>query len=527
MLLEIVFTLLLACGVLFGLLFFGRVYQQNSNTKVFRVTDKNRARTVLLKYTSFESFTEKCRAKFNLSNNERLLFASGEDEEIEVDEEYLLHLENNSLLMVTDASEHNDDDDLVAVLGTNSNIGDTVVDNADIEKWENLQEGGVLKEHFQRYGLKNITSVLMENVNTWKSKPLNIAVIGESGKGKSSFINAFRGLSPGHKGAAEINEVECTKDCRAFRHPRYDSFVLWDVPGVGTIDFPREKYLNDIQVDRFDFFLLISSSRLTQLEIWLADEIMQRQKKFYFIRTKIDIDIDNKRKRCGQNFNENLEFINMKDTLSNQLRHVLGKVPFFMISNHHPDKYDFPFILEQLLEDVPNQKKDAMVFGLKGMSQKIIEEKASVLRSRIWKVALLSGVGAGIPIPFVSVGIDTALILEEILFYREQFGLDDQSLENIAYMTKMSLEDFKSLVNCKTPVNLFTSAGLSKYLMKYIVREVAETVVKYTIPFVGVAISCGASYTTTMGILGSLLKIMKGDAQKVLVYVTTRRGTEV
>ncbi|XP_053387155.1 uncharacterized protein LOC123541852 [Mercenaria mercenaria] len=268
------------------------------------------------------------RAKFDLGNNETLLFASGEDEEIEVDEEYLDHLEAKSLLIVKgerDASGHDDDDgddrdeddndddddggddanylgekifdictqrnvDLKLsvnlclqignqVRGRNSERVDTVIDNADMNKWWIVQEDAGVKQHILKHGLKGITSVLSVNMNVWKSKPLNIAVTGESGKGKSSFINAFRGLSAGDKGAAKIDEVECTRDCRAFRHPKYDSFVLWDVPGVGTNTFPKEKYLDAIQIDRFDFFMIVSSTRFFGLETWLAKEVMKRKKK--------------------------------------------------------------------------------------------------------------------------------------------------------------------------------------------------------------------------------------------------------
>ncbi|XP_053387497.1 interferon-inducible GTPase 5-like [Mercenaria mercenaria] len=469
MMLEIIFTLLLACGVFFGGLFFVRVYQQSPG------------------------------------------HSEEEDDNGDDDDEDCLGFED---------------------LRTNKYTGDTVVENAGIERWEAIQEGKDVKQHFIKYGLKGIKSVLRQNMNAWKSKPLNIAVTGESGKGKSSFINAFRGLSAGDIGAAEIDEEECTRDCRPFRHPRYDSFVLWDVPGVGTNEFPKEKYLNAIKVDRFDFFMIIFSARFSELDSWLAGEIKKRKKGFYFIRTKIDIDMENKRKRFGKrglDFSENEEFQKMKSEVSQKLHHVFQEenIHFFMISNYHPDKYDFPSILDQLLLDVPAEKIGAMVFGLGGMPKNILEEKASALKSRIWKVALLSGVGAGNLVPFVSAGIDTALILEEILFYRKQFGLDDQSLEHLALMVGTSLKDLKSSVEFRTPQKLFTSAGLAKFFTKYAVREVGKTVVKYTIPVVGVAISCGVSFSTTMGILDCLIETMKQDALNVLVYVTTSRETVV
>lgn len=414
--------------------------------------------------------------------------------------------------------------------GRNSNWGDLrdlngvddviTIEQKELEIFD--REGAEIREHIEKYGLKNITGVLRKNLNGWKEKPLNIAVTGMSGKGKSSLINALRNMDEWNKGAAKVGEKECTTECRPYPHPVYNNFRLWDVPGAGTTAFPQETYLEKIEVDRYDFFMILSTERINKIELWLAQEIKRRNKRFYFVRTKIDQDMSNIQRLLKDKFEERKEFEKLKKELKDELENDFGssQFHFFMISNHHPNKFDFPVLLHQLLIDVPNEKKIDMVFGITGMSKKIIEEKASVLSSRVWKCALMSGAAAAIPIPFVSTSIDIAMLLEEVVFYRQQFALDDESLEHLAQMVNLSLDELKEKVKFKTPEIIFTAGGLTKYMAKYATRKVAKEVAKYTVPGIGIAFSCGLSYISTMGLLQGILDMMKDDAIDVLLYVT-------
>jgi len=65
-----------------------------------------------------------------------------------------------------------------------------------LEELQKAMESGGVQECVQ----------LMERVRDgWKSIPLNVAVIGNSGVGKSSFINAIRGLTADDEGGAVEN----------------------------------------------------------------------------------------------------------------------------------------------------------------------------------------------------------------------------------------------------------------------------------------------------------------------------------
>jgi len=97
-------------------------------------------------------------------------------------------------------------------------------------------------------------------------------VTGESGSGKSTFVNAFRGLGDEDEGSAETGP----------------NVKVWDLPGIGTPNFKADEYLELVQFERYDFFIIIASDRFRECHTQLAKEIMRMGKTFYFVCSKID-----------------------------------------------------------------------------------------------------------------------------------------------------------------------------------------------------------------------------------------------
>ncbi|XP_052775821.1 T-cell-specific guanine nucleotide triphosphate-binding protein 2-like [Mya arenaria] len=126
-----------------------------------------------------------------------------------------------------------------------------------------------------------------------KKIEINIAVTGQSGSATSSFINCIRGLMADDPGAAAVDAVETTMKPTAYPHPDNPNLQVWDLPGVGTSTFTKENYLQKVNLNRFDFVLLLSFSRFTENDVWLANEIRRLKPKYnlFFIRTKIDDDV--------------------------------------------------------------------------------------------------------------------------------------------------------------------------------------------------------------------------------------------
>ena len=95
----------------------------------------------------------------------------------------------------------------------------------------------------------------------YREDRLHFAVCGPSGSGKSSLINALRGLKNNQEGSAKTGVVECTEDLQRYPDPRnqmpYARFVWYDVPGAGTSKIPGWQYFNRQGLFIFDFIILV------------------------------------------------------------------------------------------------------------------------------------------------------------------------------------------------------------------------------------------------------------------------------
>ena len=90
---------------------------------------------------------------------------------------------------------------------------------------------------------------------------LHFAVCGISGSGKSSLINAFRGLANYEPGAAPTGIVETTTSVARYPDPRdelpHSRFVWYDFPGAGTLNVPSWQYFNEQGLFVFDVVILV------------------------------------------------------------------------------------------------------------------------------------------------------------------------------------------------------------------------------------------------------------------------------
>ena len=90
---------------------------------------------------------------------------------------------------------------------------------------------------------------------------LHFAVCGGSGTGKSSLINAFRGLKNNNSQAAHTGVDETTTVITRYPDPReelpYKRLVWYDCPGAGTLKIPGWQYFNQQGLFIFDIIILV------------------------------------------------------------------------------------------------------------------------------------------------------------------------------------------------------------------------------------------------------------------------------
>jgi len=68
--------------------------------------------------------------------------------------------------------------------------------------------------------------------------------------------------------------------------------VIWDLPGIGTPSYPQVNYLKRMGIRYFDVVLLMTSTRFTEAELMLTEELQKFQVPFFLIRNKVDTDVE-------------------------------------------------------------------------------------------------------------------------------------------------------------------------------------------------------------------------------------------
>ncbi|KAM9341238.1 interferon-gamma-inducible GTPase 10-like [Symphorus nematophorus] len=191
--------------------------------------------------------------------------------------------------------------------------------------------------------------------------PLNIAITGESGSGKSTFVNAFRGIDDMDERAAPTGCLETTMEVKDYPHPNYPRVILWDLPGIGTTNFPARKYLQHVGFKRFDFFIIISDTRFRENDVKLALEIQKMGKKFYFVRSKIDNDLRAEERRRG--FDAEKTLAQIRENCIQGLRSQGFNSPqVFLLSSFELHLYDFCLLHETLERELPELKRSVQVY---------------------------------------------------------------------------------------------------------------------------------------------------------------------
>jgi GTPase SAR1 family protein len=130
----------------------------------------------------------------------------------------------------------------------------------------------------------------------------NIGICGNGGSGKSTFINAVRGLPdvrPRDETAAEtssagVDIVEATSRLRryTFTDPSYSHVKLWDLKGGGTVAQRGEDYFRDNALYAFDCLLVMTAERFTDLDNSIAVQARQHGTPIAMVVNKGDTFLD-------------------------------------------------------------------------------------------------------------------------------------------------------------------------------------------------------------------------------------------
>ena len=301
----------------------------------------------------------------------------------------------------------------------------------------------------------------------------------------------------------------------AYDHPSNPKIKFWDLPGIGTPNYPDlETYTNGVELEKYHAFLIFTATRFTDSDKMLAKKIRSIDKKFFFIRTKIDLDVQNESRR-KRSFNEDAMLEKIRcDCLKNLGNLMTSERDIFLISNHDRDKWDFDRLTMATLDALPTLQQESLILSLGQVTRSVFERKVNVLKRRVWMAAAASAAVALVPVPGLSVGVDIALLLHEVTFYRKQLGLPQIGSAQFIKLNFTTQEQVRRLF-------LTTTAQLVKYISMFAAGSAIEEVARF-IPFVGSVIASGISFAATYLALKSYLKRLEETVLLTLAELTQK-----
>uniref|UniRef100_H3ABH9 IRG-type G domain-containing protein n=1 Tax=Latimeria chalumnae TaxID=7897 RepID=H3ABH9_LATCH len=244
-----------------------------------------------------------------------------------------------------------------------------------------------------------------------KPPPVEIAVVGVSGSGKSSFVNALRGFNDGDPGAAEVGTTETTQEPTAYKHPKLPNVILWDLPGMGSSKFPVGECVKLITRNNYDFFIIVSSGCFTENEDFLVTALTQMGKEFIFVRSKMDKDV-NLYKRRNKSEEEALE--DVRNYCREKLERAGVKLPApFLISCWDTKYYDFIFNLLQsrlCLVKCNQQQKNKEIASTPNKLGSCLKKKKKKIQLIVIESLFPSFVLGAVPLPVADMAVQTRIV---------------------------------------------------------------------------------------------------------------------
>ncbi|KAK0505337.1 interferon-inducible GTPase-domain-containing protein [Armillaria luteobubalina] len=128
----------------------------------------------------------------------------------------------------------------------------------------------------------------------YKEGKFHLAIAGISGTGKSSLINAFRGIWDGDERAAQTDVVESTSIVTAYPDPNSSNPFIWfDIPGSGTLSCSDWTYFNNQGLFIFDAIIVLFNDRFTATDAAILKNAERYNIPTYIVRSKSDIHVEN------------------------------------------------------------------------------------------------------------------------------------------------------------------------------------------------------------------------------------------
>jgi GTP-binding protein EngB required for normal cell division/uncharacterized protein (DUF697 family) len=358
----------------------------------------------------------------------------------------------------------------------------------------------------------NITQALEKckaDLENFKNAKVKCGIIGRSGTGKSSLINAIVGQQ-----VSAVGEIETTM---TISEPiEHKGLLFYDLPGSSTVSFPMDTYIETMGIKNFDCVILVTSDRFFEDDLYLIKEIAKLKIPVFPVRTKLDFSIDRALKR---GINEKETYAGIYADLEKNLQgHNIKGI--YLTSADYPAKYDLNKLLDDISNSLNSIKRERFIADVTIISHNLLKEKRDLSTKLIARYAALSAANGLNPIPGLDISVDLGLLYKMSTNIQEIYGLKQ---EQIHYSSSLLTDNKSKLIVAKAVQ--FASKYIGKeailLLLKKAGMSFAGKEISKWIPFVGQAIAAGLGYKLTSSIGDNMLTDAEDIASQTFEAIKT------
>ncbi|KAL7394451.1 hypothetical protein ABVT39_026271 [Epinephelus coioides] len=372
-------------------------------------------------------------------------------------------------------------------------------DMADVLKSLNLLE--TLKESIELNKLSDVKDAVEDLLIS----RINLAVIGDRGDEKATFINSLRGLGPGDDGAAPSQSTVAPEEVAGYPNPKHPDFRLWDLPPVpSTSPFEPEGYMDKFKFLRYNAVVMTftQTPQPNSVEVFLEARSLQRQIVYFILLASAkdtEKSLEEKRKASV-------------DVLTSQ-GVTLPKV--YLVRPSTLERFDFPGLLEDMGRDLPEIRAHALLFALPTLTSALVTQKKEAFKALVWAAASLSGGVSAIPVPLVASMVDSSVAVRILTKAQLSLCLDDESVERLARQRGLDPTRLKGLRTCVLSVEV-SKGEVKKRLVaaEKDLATVSSKLVEMAMP--RHARSASRSFAAMLQALNGAIDEMAADAEKIV-----------
>ncbi|XP_023261629.1 interferon-inducible GTPase 5-like [Seriola lalandi dorsalis] len=370
---------------------------------------------------------------------------------------------------------------------------------ADVFRSLNLLE--TLKESIE----SNKLSDVKDAVEDLLISRINLAVVGNRGDEKDSFLNSLRGLGPGDEGAAPSSSVAASEDMAGYPNPKHSDFRLWDLsPVPDTSPFEPGGYMDRVKFLRYNavFMTFTHVPQPNSMEVYLEARSLQRQTVYFILLASVE------------ETEKNLE-VKKKASLEILKSRGLTQPKVYLVRPSTLERFDFPGLLDDMSKDLPEIRAHALLLALPTLTSALVTQKKEAFKALVWAAASLSGGMSAIPVPLVASMVDSSVAVRVLTKAQLSLCLDDESVERLARRRGMDPTRLKGLRTCVLSVEV-TKGEVKRRLAaaEKDLATVSSKLVEMAMP--RHARSASRSFAATLQALNGAIDEMAADAEKIV-----------